>query len=291
MHQPAALARRARYDPWMIREAHVTVGNQSVRYLEAGAGWPVVLLHAFPLNADMWRPQLEQVPQGWRMIAPDFRGFGPAAGAGSGRKPDGVAAKTIDDFASDVDGLLDALEIPAAVIGGLSMGGYVAFALSRLAPERFTAMVLADTKASADTPAGREARQKMIELVSTRGPSAVAEQMLPKLLGATSHATRPEVVAAVKATIESASVEGIVGAIEAMLGRPDSTPDLAGISWPVLLLVGSEDEITPAADAVLMEQGIPRSRLVTLPAAGHLSNLETPQLFARALEDFLQSSL
>src|SRR4051794_13022898 len=181
----------------MIREARVSVGTRSVRYLEAGAGWPVILLHAFPVNADMWRPQLEHVPEGWRMIAPDLHGFGPLTGSVSDRAPGDGRRRTIDDFAHDVDDLMEALEIPSAVIGGLSMGGYVTFALSRLAPERFTAMVLANTKASADTPAGRDGRRSMIELVKSRGPSAVAEQMVPKLLGPTSHTTRPEVVATV----------------------------------------------------------------------------------------------
>lgn len=269
----------------MIRDARVAIGGRSTRYLEAGAGWPVILLHAFPLNADMWRPQLDQVPQGWRFIAPDLRGFGPAA------EITGDHAPSMDDFADDVGGVMDALEISEAVIGGLSMGGYVAFALSRRAPERFTGMLLADTKPQADTPEGREGRRKMIDLVHAGGAAAVADQMLPKLLGSTSHDTRPEIAAAVRQMIEAASVAAISGAIEAMLARPDSTADLAAISWPTLVLVGAEDVLTPPADAEAMQHGIARSRLVILPAAGHLSSLETPEGFSRALADFLQSSM
>jgi 3-oxoadipate enol-lactonase len=261
-------------------------GGRSVRYLEAGAGWPVILLHGFPLNADMWRPQLEQVPDGWRMIAPDLRGFGPAS-----EVPAGAAALTMDDFADDVGAFLDTLEIAEAVIGGLSMGGYVTFALARRAPERFTGMILADTKPQADTPEGREGRRKMIELVHARGATAVADQMLPKLVGSTSQETRPHVAARVREMIESTPVEAIVGAIEAMLSRPDSTPDLSTISWQTLVIVGAEDVITPLADAEAIQSGIPRSRLVVLPAAGHMSNLETPDTFSRALVDFLQSNL
>ena len=205
----------------VIREARLTLGGRSTRYLEAGAGWPVILLHAFPLNADMWRPQLEQVPDGWRMIAPDLRGFGPAAEIQSGAQP-----PTMDDFADDVDELMGALGIAEAAIGGLSMGGYVTFALCRRAPERFNAMILADTKPQADTPEGREGRRKMIELVRARGAPAVADEMLPKLLGSTTRSTRPQVAATVRQMIESASVDAIAGAIEAMLGRPDSTGDL-----------------------------------------------------------------
>lgn len=246
----------------------------------------MILLHGFPLNADMWRPQLEQVPHGWRVIAPDLRGFGPAS-----EIPAGARALTMDDFADDVDALMDALEIAEAVIGGLSMGGYIAFALARRAPERFTGMVLADTKPQADTPEGREGRRAMIALAQERGATAVADQMLPKLLGSTSHETRPQVAATVREMIESASVGAITGAVEAMLARPDSTADLSAISWPALVMVGAEDVITPLADAETMQTGIARSRLVVLPAAGHLSNLETPDAFSRAIADFLRSNM
>jgi pimeloyl-ACP methyl ester carboxylesterase len=270
----------------VIRETRLTLGARSIRYLEAGAGWPVILLHAFPLNADMWRPQLEQVPDGWWMIAPDLRGFGPAAEIPSGGRP-----PTMDDFADDVNELMNALEISEGAVGGLSMGGYVTFALCRRAPERFNAMILADTKPQADTLEGREARRKMIELVHARGPSAVADEMLPKLLGSTTRNTRPQLVATVRQMIESASADAIAGAIHAMLGRPDSTGDLPAVAWPTLVMVGTEDGITPLADAEAMQAGIARSRLVLLPQAGHLSNLETPDAFSRAVADFLQSSM
>ncbi|MEP6592366.1 MAG: alpha/beta fold hydrolase [Acidobacteriota bacterium] len=271
----------------MIRDHRVAVGDRSVRCLEAGAGWPVVLLHAFPLNAEMWRPQLEQVPQGWRFIAPDLRGFGPNAAIA----PGGSAPPTMDDFSDDVSGLMDALEIPEATIGGLSMGGYVAFALCRRAPERFTGIVLADTRPQADTAEGRDGRRKLIELVRTSGAGAVADQMLPKLLGETSQASRPEVVEEVRRMIESAPVEAIAGALEAMLGRPDSTPELATIGWPALIVVGAEDQVTPPADAEAMQRALTRSRLVVIPEAGHLSNLEAPEMFSAALADFLQSHI
>jgi pimeloyl-ACP methyl ester carboxylesterase len=270
----------------MIRETRLTTAGRSTRFLEAGAGWPVILLHAFPLNADMWRPQLAQVPEGWRMIAPDLRGFGPVAG-----DVDAVPATTIDDFAEDVDALMDALEIAGAVIGGLSMGGYVAFALCRRAPDRFTGMVLADTKPQTDTEEARAGRRNMIALVRSQGSAAVADQMLPRLLGRTSLETRPEVARTVRQMIESAPVEAIAGALVAMLGRPDSTATLPTISWPALIVVGGEDTITPVADAEAMQRSIPRSRLVVLPAAGHLSSLETPAVFSTALTDFLHSNM
>lgn len=290
----------------MIRERHVSLAGRPRRYLEAGAGWPVLLLHAFPLNADMWRPQMDRVPPGWRFMAPDLRGFGPpvaqddrsaAAGPPAGGADDRAGAAdanapvTIDDFAADVDAFLDAVEIPAAVIAGLSMGGYVALALVRRAPERFSGMVLADTRPQADTPEGRDGRRAMIELARTRGPAAVADQMLPKLLGSTTLASRPDVAARARQLIEAAPVPAIIGALEAMMGRPDSTDLLRTLSCSALVLVGAEDGLTPPADAEAMDRAIPRSRLVVLPEAGHLSNLEVPELFSAALGDFLQSNI
>jgi len=269
---------------YMISESRERIDGRTIRYLEAGSGWPVVLIHAFPLNADMWRPQLERVPEGWRFIAPDMRGFGPDAVA----QPD---RPTLDGMAADVALLLDRLGIDSAVIGGLSMGGYVTLALFRRAPERFSGMVLADTKAQQDTPEGLQGRRQMIDLVRAQGARAVADSMLPKLLGASAVRRRPDLAGAVRTMIEGASVPGIVGAIEAMMGRPDSRPDLSRISCPTLVIVGEEDIPTPVSDAADMQNQIGRSRLVILPEAGHLSNLEAPDGFALALSDFLASNL
>jgi 3-oxoadipate enol-lactonase len=268
----------------MIRETDVTTPTGRTRVLEAGAGWPVVLLHAFPLSADMWRPQLEGVAEGWRLIAPDLQGFGPRAAASGG-------TTTIDDLAGGVEAVLDALGIETAAIGGLSMGGYVTFALFRRSPGRFTSVLLADTKAPADTPEGREGRRKMIELVRRDGPSAVADQMVPKLLGETSARDRPALAAQVRQMIEANKADGIAAALEAMLERQDSTPLLNQMSCPALVIVGAEDTLTPPAEAEAMRDQLVRSRLVVLPSAGHLSNLETPDAFSQALADFLGSNL
>lgn len=268
----------------MIRAGVVEVGGRRTRYLEAGAGWPVVLLHAFPLNADMWRPQLERVPDGWRYIAPDLRGFGPGAGPSAG-------SVTMGDLASDVVGMLDALEIDEATIGGVSMGGYVTFAMLRAAPDRFTGVVLADTRPQADSDEARAGRRAMLTLVGARGPAAVAEQMLPKLLGETSRRERPALEAEVRRMAVSNSTGAIAGAIEAIMGRRDSTDLLSQVNRPTLVIVGAEDTLTPPADAEAMQRLLPRSRLVVLPGAGHLSNMETPDAFSSALADFIGSNL
>jgi pimeloyl-ACP methyl ester carboxylesterase len=267
----------------MLREAHVEVAGRRLRYLHAGSGWPLILLHAFPLTADLWRPQLDRVARGWQFLAPDLRGFGRGSLA--------PTSLTMDDLAADVTGFMDALEIDRAVIGGLSMGGYVTMALYRLAPERFTAMVLANTKATVDTPEGRAAREQMIELVREGGASAVADQMLPKLLGATSHRARPYLEPLVRRLIEGNSAEGIAAAIQAIRDRPDSLPTLERTAVPALLIASDEDVIIPVSESEAMHAAMPRSQLVVLAAAGHLSNLEVAEDFSEALGNFLASNL
>lgn len=266
----------------MERELYVEVGAHRQRYLEAGSGWPLVLLHAFPLTADLWRPQLERVTRGWRFLAPDLRGCGP-----------GVPPLTasMDEMAADVEAFLDALEIEEALIGGLSMGGYVTMALYRLAPSRFTGMVLANTRAGADSPEGRAARDKMAALVRAEGPRAVADQMIPKLLGATSQRARPGLAPLVRRLIESNSADGIAAAIEGLRDRPDSMATLQRAAVPALVITGEEDAIIPVSESEAMARAIARSHLVVLPSAGHLSSLEVPDDFSEALGTFLQASL
>jgi len=227
----------------------------------------------------MWERQLALADRGWRVIAPQFRGFD----GGSGDPP----ALSIDDYAGDVVDLLDALHIHEAIVGGLSMGGYVAFALLRHAARYVHGLILADTKAQADTPEGVEGRKRMIELVGSKGPAAVAEEMIPKLLGETTRRTRPDVVDHVRALATSSSADAIAGALRALMTRPDSTPQLSTIHVPTLILVGEEDIVTPHAAAEELHRGIAGSALVAIPEAGHLTNLEQPDAFDAAVKQFL----
>jgi pimeloyl-ACP methyl ester carboxylesterase len=238
----------------------------------------VVLLHAFPLSSTLWRPQMDRAPTGWRFVAPDLPGFGASV------LP---AARTMDAMAREVLNVLDEQGIDRAVIGGMSMGGYVTLALYRLAPERFVGMVLADTRATADTDQQKEARRKMIETVREQGPGAVADEMMPKLLGETSHRERPVVASKVREMIEGNSRGAIAGAVEAMMTRPDSRPLLSQISVPTLIVCGEEDVLTPPSDSTALHDGIPDSRLVQIPRAGHLSSIEAPEEFSFALNAFL----
>lgn len=238
---------------------------------------PVLLLHAFPLDSSMWAPQREALA-GRTILAPDFPGFG--------RQPaDGAA--DLDDFARSALSHLDDAGLARAVVVGLSMGGYVAFRLYDLAPERIAALVLADTKASRDDEAARMKRTDQATRIRREGVGWLADALLPALLGETTRRTRPQIVSAVRKLIAAARPEGVARALEAMRERPDSTPLLAGITVPVLVLVGEEDTLTPPAEAQKIAGAAADGRLVVIPGAGHLSNLESPQAFNEALGDFL----
>jgi 3-oxoadipate enol-lactonase len=266
----------------MVRERSTAIGGRPTSWLESGDATitrAMVWLHAFPLGAEMWRTQLESVPEGWRFIAPDLAGFGASA--------DHPGRPSIDDFAQDLDELADYLGLRQFVLGGLSMGGYAVFAYLRLKASRVKGIVLADTKSGADTPQARDGRQKMLDLVSSKGVAGVADEMLPKLLGETTQRIDTGLVLHVRQIIESNSADGVSRAIQRLRDRPDATPQLAQISVPALVVVGEEDGITPVADARAMTNALPEGTLVIVPRAGHLSNLEASDAFGAAMLPWL----
>jgi pimeloyl-ACP methyl ester carboxylesterase len=227
----------------------------------------------------MWEQQLPLAEHGWRVLVPQLRGFDDGAGD--------LAATSMDDYAGDVVDLLDALHVHDAVVCGLSMGGYVAFALTRHVASYVRGLILADTRSQADAPEGVEARKRMLQLVADRGASAVAEEMIPKLLGASTRAGQPAIAERVRALVVSNSDAAISGAIRALMSRPDSTPLLSTIHVPTLVVVGEEDTLTPPAMSEDLHRRIAGSELVRIAGAGHLSNLEQPDRFNNALAHFL----
>jgi pimeloyl-ACP methyl ester carboxylesterase len=239
----------------------------------------LLLLHAFPVNARIWEPQFVLAGRGWHVVAPHVRG---ADGAYDDRPVD-----TIGDYADDIIELLDSLRIEQAVIVGLSMGGYVAFALMRAAPARIAGLILADTKAEADNEEGLAARRKTLELLEAQGVEAVADGLIPRLLGETTRASRPQVVERVRALAKANSPESIAGMVRALMSRPDSTPLLPAIRVPTLVIVGEEDVITPPESALTMHARIAGAELERIPNAGHLSSLEQPETFNAVLARFL----
>ncbi|HMS85260.1 MAG TPA: alpha/beta fold hydrolase [Nitrospira sp.] len=247
------------------------VNGITLAFNDQGIGFPIVFLHAFPLNRSMWTEQENALSSQFRVMTIDLRGHGESDAP--------LWHYTLDQAADDVRGLLDHLSIKQAVFVGLSMGGYILFAFYRKYAERVKGMILADTKAQADTEDGKRARFEMAQIAYKQGPSAIADIMIPKLLSPGTIQTRPALVQRVRTMIEGNQVSGIAGDLMAMAERPDSIPHLQQIRCPTQVIVGELDVPTPPADARLMAERIPNARLAVIPGAGHLSNLEQPELF------------
>ena len=248
-------------------------------YREVGTGQPLVLLHAFPLSSAMWLEQREGLGHLCRVITPDQRGFG-----GSDLGDD---APSLDACADDVAELLDRLDLDRVVLGGLSMGGYVAMAFLRRHPDRVAALVLADTKASADPEPARANRERIAAAVGEEGSTVLVDEVLPALLGTTTTQSRPLVAGRVRGLVQAAPAPAVAWAQRAMAARPDSFDTLRGFDRPALVLVGQEDVLSPPSDAEAMAEALPSARLAVLPEAGHLTAVETPETFSAEVAGFL----
>lgn len=264
-----------------------------VHYIESGVGAALVLLHAFPLDARMWNSARTRLEDRTRLITPDQRGLGESPLDGSSARPLAEGANAADTpsvelAAADVLELMDRLELPRAVIGGCSMGGYVAMAMVRVAPERVAGLLLVDTQASADGPDQQANRRAVADRADSSGTSGwLASDMVPNLLGDTTRHQRPELVEQVRGLVEDQPAEGVAWAQRAMAARPDSTQALRDFRAPALVVVGAEDGITSPREAEAMAGLLPEGELVTLPGAGHLSALEDPDAFAAAIGPWL----
>ena len=259
--------------------AVLSVRGIEMAYEEAGSGVPVVLLHGFPFNRTLWREQIEVLKDSHRVVAPDLRGHGETSVA--------TEPATMEEMARDVAALLDELRIDRPVLGGLSMGGYVALAFHRLFPRRVRALLLADTRAQADTEEVKRTREETALRALAEGMAPLADVMMPKLFAHTTHMKHPEAVERVREMILATKPEGAAAALRGMAERRDQTTYLANILQPTLIVVGSEDQVTPPADAELMRREIRGSRLEVFDGAGHVSNIERPEEFNRALVSFL----
>jgi len=261
----------------------ITAAGSKLTYTDTGgAGLPVLLLHAFPLNSSMWEQQTESLSDRFRFIAPDLTGFG------GSDAPEGRDGYSMERWAAEIEALVTELGLDRVVLVGLSMGGYLSFELLRRMPERFSALVLADTKAEADPPEGVEKRTKQQEMVEGGGRDDLIEALTGALLGEATREKKPDVVDKVRSLMDNPAA-GFVGGLEAMKKRPDSTGELSGIRIPTLIIVGENDGVTPPDAARAMHEHIGGSRLVVIPEAGHLSNLEAPEAFTGALAEFLTS--
>lgn len=258
------------------------INGATLSWREVGAGDDVlVLLHGFPFSSAIWRPQLEFPPAGWRVIAPDLRGFG-----GSGQLP--PARFSMDQFADDVIALLRHLGVRSAVVCGHSMGGYITFALLRRAQGMVRGLVLTDTRAAADTPEGKTGRLKNAKHVQAHGTAALVDALVPRLLSESTRANMPHVEQELRSIMDTAPASSVIAALVGMAERPDSSPQLRSINVPTLVIVGERDVITPAGEARLLARAIPGAQLEIIPGAGHLPSLEQPAAFNRILEGFVR---
>jgi pimeloyl-ACP methyl ester carboxylesterase len=268
-------------------------------YTDAGSGPAVVLLHGYPFDRSMWREQVDFLStHGFRVVAPDLCGFGAmsdrlrfvadAKGNESARQAEAYRTiNTMSDMARDVARLMDELEIDQASVCGLSMGGYVALEFVHLFPSKVRALILAGTRAPADNESEKQARAKQVDQLLAKGMSDIAEATLSKLLAPRTLAAKPEVVARVREMILRADPEGAAAAQRGMAARRDYSDGLPSIKPPALIIVGRQDPIRPVADAEFMHRGLSGSRLEIIEDAAHMTNMEQPEIFNRALERFL----
>lgn len=269
----------------MVRQ-YLQLGPRTLAYLDSdpsATDRPVlVLAHAFPLGSQMWEPQLRAGIPGWRLLAPDLRGFG-----GSTDERGEADTPAIDDYADDLAGLIREVAGAPVALAGLSMGGYAAFALLRRSPALVRALILADTRATPDSLEGRAGRKAMLTLLEREGPQGVARDMMPRLLGKTTLEQNPDAEETVRKLVKRQSPAAIRDAIVRMMDRPDSRPLLPSIHVPTLVIVGDEDVLTPPSDAEAMVAALPNATLTRIAGAGHLTNLESGMAFDASVTSFL----
>jgi pimeloyl-ACP methyl ester carboxylesterase len=245
---------------------------------EYGAGSPLVILHAFPLPGALLEPLATRLA-GFRVLVPDLRGWGSS--------PLGDDAPSLPVLADDVVAMLDRYGLGRAVVGGVSMGGYVTMELLRRRPDRLAGALLLDTKADADTEAARSARLSMAQAVLRDGRDVLAP-LLDGLLGATTRQSRPDVVATVRGWLEQADPAAVAWAQRAMASRPSSHATLAAAEVPLGVLVGEEDTLTPPDAASAMARARPGTPCLVVPGCGHLAVVEDPDAAAAAVLRLLQ---
>jgi 3-oxoadipate enol-lactonase len=249
--------------------------------IEEGAGRALVFIHAFPLNGRMWAPQSEALRSRFRILRPDLPGFGMTAPP--------MTPPTVDDYARLCLALLDARGIDRCVLTGCSLGGYVAMAAMRLFPERLRGVVLANTRGGADSQAQRDQRGVQASLARDAGVEVAVGGMVTKLLSPGAQRTQHERVESVNAMVREATVGGVAGALHAMAARPASYEAIRRYPGRVCVISGAEDELTPPSEGAAIAEVARDPEFHTLAGAGHLSNLERPDLFTEILVQFIDT--
>ena len=255
-------------------------GGIEIAYDDVGAGPPVLFIHGWPHNRTLWAAQLSGLPTHAHCIAPDLRGFG-----GSSASP----PYSIDQYADDLAAFIGVLGIDRVVVCGVSMGGYAALSMWRRHAPLLRALILTSTRATADSPEAREKRARLITFVREHGVEELAGRQLKSMVGETTFNSRPDVREALRLLMAGAPADGVIGALEAMAARSDSTDLLAGISVPTLVVSGSEDTFTPPDEVRGLAQAIPGARLEVIQGAGHVCCYERPAAYNHVVGEFLAS--
>jgi 3-oxoadipate enol-lactonase len=260
----------------------ITSGDADIFYEVLGSGPPVVLLHPFPANHNLWKPAAQALITRYRVILPDLRGHG-ESGVGEG-------PATMEKHTADIARVLDHEEVRRAAFVGVSIGGYVLFEFWRKYRERVDALVLCNTKAEADTPEARAVRLQAATFVLERGTELFFGSMIPKLMGRTTRDTRPDVVEGALRMMRTMSPEDVAMVQRGMAERQDSVATLKTIDVPTMLVTGDEDILTGVAEAELMRQNISGSQINVIAKAGHYSPWEQPEEVGKLLRQFLDRS-
>ncbi|MET9824481.1 alpha/beta fold hydrolase [Streptomyces sp. NPDC006349] len=259
-----------------------TVRGATLDYDDVGpdTGLPVLLIHGHPFNRTLWAPQTAALTAaGHRVVAPDLRGYG--------RSSVTTGKVLLADFADDLAGLLDHLGIEDAVVGGVSMGGQIAMELQLRHPDRVRALVLSDTSAPAETPEGKEFRNRLADRLLAEGMDGYAHEVIDKMLAAYNVTGMPDVADRVLEMMCATDPRGAAAALRGRAERPDYREVLASVTAPVLIVVGADDVYTPVAEAESLHRLVPHATLTVVEGAGHLPGAERPDRFNAALLEFL----
>jgi len=259
----------------------VLSGDAELFYEVQGSGFPVLLLHPFPASHEFWLPVAPMLSARYRLLLPDLRAHG-LSEIGSG-------TATMARHAEDLRQLLKAESVSRAAFVGVSIAGYILFEFWRRYREQVAALVLANTRATADTNEGRGRRLKSIEEVRQYGPAGFLDAQVQNLVGETTRRNRPDIATNARGMMNSMRAENIAAIQRGMAERPDSVPTLRNITVPTLIIAGDEDTVTPIADAEIMRSNISHSQLEVIDRAGHFSVLEYPQIAGRLIRQFLDA--
>jgi 3-oxoadipate enol-lactonase len=261
----------------------ITSDDAVIFYEVLGSGPPVVLLHPFPANHELWKPAAQALVSHYRIILPDLRGHGDS---GIGEGP-----ATMEKQAADIARVLDQEKIGRAPFAGVSIGGYVLFEFWRKYRSRVEALVLCNTKAQADSAEARAGRLQAADDVMQSGTEVFFESLVPKLMGKTTCDTRPDLVDGALRMMRKMSPEDVAMVLRGMANRPDSAETLKTIDVPTLIVTGDEDAFTGVAEAELMRQNIQGSQMKVVARAGHYSPWERPEEVGKLVRQFVDGNV